>query len=149
MNASICLLYYNIYFGVKFPAEGASITIEQWLLMVMIIIFPFWSISGWSLLGHLTMFVFLNWQINYCYLGAFLVPYLLMLFICGIPLFFMESCLGQFGGTGCITMFRISPLFKGSLNFIHFTDDNNIYWTNIWTILFNFYFRCGLRHCCR
>ncbi|XP_011304951.1 sodium- and chloride-dependent glycine transporter 2 isoform X2 [Fopius arisanus] len=26
----------------------------------------------------------------------------------------MESCMGQFGGTGCITMFRMSPLFKGA-----------------------------------
>lgn len=53
--------------------------------------------------------------------GAFLVPYLLMLFLCGIPLFFMESSIGQFGGTGCITMFRTSPIFKGFLfqNTIH------------------------------
>ncbi|KAK0074628.1 hypothetical protein PV326_012278, partial [Microctonus aethiopoides] len=58
------------------------------------------------------------WRFPYlCYRnggGAFLVPYLLMLFICGVPLFFMESCMGQFGGTGCITMFRMSPLFKGA-----------------------------------
>ncbi|CAH1996178.1 unnamed protein product [Acanthoscelides obtectus] len=39
--------------------------------------------------------------------GAFLVPYLLMLFLCGIPLFFMESALGQFSSTGCITVFKI------------------------------------------
>ncbi|XP_012274916.1 sodium- and chloride-dependent glycine transporter 1 [Orussus abietinus] len=58
------------------------------------------------------------WRFPYlCYRnggGAFLVPYLLMLFLCGIPLFFMESSMGQFGGTGCITMFRMSPLFKGA-----------------------------------
>lgn len=41
------------------------------------------------------------------------MPYLLMLFLCGIPLFFMETSLGQFAGTGCITIFRIAPLFKG------------------------------------
>lgn len=50
-------------------------------------------------------------------LGAFLVPYLLMLFLCGIPLFFMEMCLGQFSSTGCITMFRIAPLLKGKIIF--------------------------------
>ncbi|XP_014238805.1 sodium- and chloride-dependent glycine transporter 1-like [Trichogramma pretiosum] len=58
------------------------------------------------------------WRFPYlCYRnggGAFLVPYLLMLFLCGIPLFFMESSMGQFGSTGCITMFRMSPLFKGA-----------------------------------
>lgn len=58
------------------------------------------------------------WRFPYlCYRnggGAFLVPYLLMLWLCGIPLFFMETTLGQFGSTGCITIFRISPLFKGA-----------------------------------
>ncbi|XP_015521618.1 sodium- and chloride-dependent glycine transporter 1-like isoform X1 [Neodiprion pinetum] len=58
------------------------------------------------------------WRFPYlCYRnggGAFLVPYLLMLFLCGIPLFYMESSIGQFGGTGCITMFRTSPIFKGA-----------------------------------
>lgn len=42
------------------------------------------------------------------------MPYLLMLFLCGIPLFFMETCLGQFSSTGCLTIFRIAPLFKGN-----------------------------------
>ncbi|KAK7867663.1 hypothetical protein R5R35_011546 [Gryllus longicercus] len=58
------------------------------------------------------------WRFPYlCYRnggGAFLVPYLLMLFLCGIPLFFMETALGQFASTGCITIFRICPLFKGA-----------------------------------
>ncbi|XP_026468869.1 LOW QUALITY PROTEIN: sodium-dependent proline transporter-like, partial [Ctenocephalides felis] len=57
------------------------------------------------------------WRFPYlCYRnggGAFLVPYFLMLPLCGLPLFFMELCIGQFSGTGCITMFKISPLFKG------------------------------------
>ncbi|KAJ9580325.1 hypothetical protein L9F63_004018, partial [Diploptera punctata] len=58
------------------------------------------------------------WRFPYlCYRnggGAFLVPYLLMLGLCGIPLFFMETSLGQFANTGCITLFRICPLFKGA-----------------------------------
>lgn len=57
------------------------------------------------------------WRFPYlCYRnggGAFLVPYLSMLFICGIPLYFMETCWGQFGTTGCLTMFKMAPLFKG------------------------------------
>ncbi|XP_035774254.1 sodium- and chloride-dependent glycine transporter 2-like [Anopheles albimanus] len=58
------------------------------------------------------------WRFPYlCYRnggGAFLVPYLLMLALCGIPLFFLEVCLGQFSGTGCVTVFKIVPLLKGA-----------------------------------
>ncbi|XP_063230449.1 sodium- and chloride-dependent glycine transporter 1 [Bacillus rossius redtenbacheri] len=58
------------------------------------------------------------WRFPYlCYRnggGAFLVPYLLMLFLCGIPLFLMETTLGQFSSRGCVTVFAISPLFKGA-----------------------------------
>ncbi|XP_067624068.1 sodium- and chloride-dependent glycine transporter 1 [Eurosta solidaginis] len=58
------------------------------------------------------------WRFPYlCYRsggGAFLVPYLLMLFCCGIPLFFMEIVMGQFSSVGCIGVFRLAPLFKGA-----------------------------------
>lgn len=58
------------------------------------------------------------WRFPYlCYRnggGAFLIPYLLVLLFCGIPLFFMETCWGQFANTGCITMFKMTPLFKGA-----------------------------------
>ena len=51
-----------------------------------------------------------NWQ---SLSGAFLIPYFLML-ICGaIPLFYMELCLGQFHRAGAITVWKISPIFKG------------------------------------
>lgn len=59
------------------------------------------------------MKMFLLLTLLFCDIGAFLVPYLLMLFLCGIPLFFLETSLGQFASTGCITVFKISPLFKG------------------------------------
>ncbi|PSN53224.1 Sodium- and chloride-dependent glycine transporter 1 [Blattella germanica] len=58
------------------------------------------------------------WRFPYlCYRnggGAFLVPYLLMLGLCGIPLFFMETSLGQFASTSCITLFNICPLLQGA-----------------------------------
>lgn len=57
------------------------------------------------------------WRFPYlCYRsggGAFLVPYILFLVICGMPLFFLELSFGQFASLGPVTIWKISPLFKG------------------------------------
>lgn len=54
----------------------------------------------------------LNWM---SFTGAFLLPYLVMLIFCGLPLFYMELALGQFQRCGCLTVWnRICPAFKGS-----------------------------------
>lgn len=46
--------------------------------------------------------------------GAFLIPYVCMLFLCGMPLFFMELALGQFVSLGPVTSWAaICPLAKG------------------------------------
>nr|XP_046264542.1 sodium- and chloride-dependent GABA transporter 2-like [Scatophagus argus] len=46
--------------------------------------------------------------------GIFLIPYVLFLFTCGIPIFFLEISLGQLTGQGGITCWRkICPLFEG------------------------------------
>lgn len=51
---------------------------------------------------------------NYCFSGAFLVPYTIMLLVGGIPLFYMELALGQFNRKGAITCWgRLCPIFKG------------------------------------
>jgi len=57
------------------------------------------------------------WRFPYlCYRnggGAFLIPYFTFLVICGMPLFMLEICFGQFGSLGPISIWRVCPLFKG------------------------------------
>jgi len=46
--------------------------------------------------------------------GAFIIPYVLMLLVLGLPVFFLELSIGQYASLGCIALFdRLSPLFKG------------------------------------
>ena len=46
-------------------------------------------------------------------LAVFLIPYIFFLILCGMPLFFLEASFGQFASLSPITIWRISPLFKG------------------------------------
>ncbi|BFZ19809.1 hypothetical protein BsWGS_22848 [Bradybaena similaris] len=45
--------------------------------------------------------------------GAFLIPFFFFLLLCGIPLFYMEVCLGQFSGTSSLFVWKLCPLVKG------------------------------------
>ncbi|CAD5208801.1 unnamed protein product [Bursaphelenchus xylophilus] len=46
--------------------------------------------------------------------GAFLIPYLIMLCVGGLPMFYMELVMGQFHKSGCLSIWkRICPMFKG------------------------------------
>jgi solute carrier family 6 GABA transporter-like protein 6/8/11/12/13 len=49
-----------------------------------------------------------------CTIGAFFIPYILYLVSCGIPLFILETALGQYTSQGGITCWRkICPVFEG------------------------------------
>uniref|UniRef100_A0A8B9JKX8 Transporter n=1 Tax=Astyanax mexicanus TaxID=7994 RepID=A0A8B9JKX8_ASTMX len=45
--------------------------------------------------------------------GAFLIPYVIMLSIAGLPLFFLESSFGQFCSQGPINVWKAVPILQG------------------------------------
>ncbi|XP_076755461.1 sodium-dependent nutrient amino acid transporter 1 isoform X1 [Xylocopa sonorina] len=45
--------------------------------------------------------------------GAFLVPYIIVLFIVGKPIYYMEMILGQFSSRSCVEVWSVSPAFRG------------------------------------
>jgi len=49
--------------------------------------------------------------------GAFLFPFIIMLVILGLPLLFLETAFGQFASTGVISIWKVSPIFKGKFSF--------------------------------
>ncbi|XP_012941783.1 sodium- and chloride-dependent glycine transporter 1, partial [Aplysia californica] len=69
------------------------------------------SMLGYAVgLGNIWRFPFL------CYRnggGAFILPYLLMLCVVGLPLFYLEVCLGQFCSRGAAKCWEFAPIFKG------------------------------------
>ncbi|XP_058795199.1 sodium-dependent nutrient amino acid transporter 1-like isoform X2 [Phymastichus coffea] len=45
--------------------------------------------------------------------GAFLVPYLVVLFLVGKPCYYMETIVGQFGGRSCVKLWSCAPILRG------------------------------------
>ncbi|KAI8120517.1 hypothetical protein FF38_10479 [Lucilia cuprina] len=45
--------------------------------------------------------------------GAFLIPYIIVLFLVGKPIYYLEMILGQFSSRGSVKVFEYSPIMKG------------------------------------
>jgi len=47
--------------------------------------------------------------------GVFFIPYFLMLFLVGIPLFYTELGMGQYSGEGTLGVWKCFPCAKGTV----------------------------------
>lgn len=46
-------------------------------------------------------------------IGAFFIPYILMVVFVGMPIFFLELSIGQYSSCGPVTAYRFCPLLAG------------------------------------
>lgn len=68
----------------------------------------------YSDLLSVVMYLLKSTDMHFIFPGAFLIPYILMVFIIGLPIFFAELFLGQYTGVGPNQAFhRIAPIFQG------------------------------------
>uniref|UniRef100_A0A3P8UYE7 Transporter n=1 Tax=Cynoglossus semilaevis TaxID=244447 RepID=A0A3P8UYE7_CYNSE len=69
------------------------------------------SLVGYAVgLGNIWRFPYLSYKNGG---GAFIIPYLLSLILCAIPVIFLETAMGQFCSQGPVNMWRAVPLLQG------------------------------------
>ncbi len=56
-------------------------------------------------------------QSNYfwcCIGGAFVIPYVIVLFLVGKPVYYLEMLVGQFSSRGSLQVFDFAPIMRGT-----------------------------------
>uniref|UniRef100_A0A8C4NE20 Transporter n=1 Tax=Eptatretus burgeri TaxID=7764 RepID=A0A8C4NE20_EPTBU len=123
---------------VKRPQSGnrRSLPRESWTNNVEFLLATIGSVVG---LGNIWRFPYLCYQNGG---GAFLVPYVLMLLLCGIASLYMEMAVGQYSRRGPYHMLsQFCPLFKGlGLVVITVSSISNAYYIIIvvWSMFYLF-----------
>lgn len=78
------------------------------IIIILIIIECGWNITKLVADTHVSIVFFII-------SGAFLIPYLTMLGIAGIPIFLLEVSLGQFASQGPVSVWKCIPALQGKL----------------------------------
>ncbi|ALC44969.1 blot, partial [Drosophila busckii] len=69
------------------------------------------------------------------YGSAYLVPYLVLLFLVGLPMILLEISVGQFLGQGAAHTWRASPIFKGACIISRFASWISAIWVSLQAVL--------------
>ncbi|KAM8709089.1 hypothetical protein ACLKA7_015976 [Drosophila subpalustris] len=69
------------------------------------------------------------------YGSAYLVPYLILLFLVGLPMILLEISVGQFLGQGAAHTWRASPIFKGACIISRFASWVSAIWISLQAVL--------------
>lgn len=56
--------------------------------------------------------------------GAFLLPYLIVLFVIGRPLYYLEMVIGQFSSRNSIDVYDLCPVFRGKVNTLNILNSS-------------------------
>lgn len=54
--------------------------------------------------------------------GAFVIPYIIVLFLVGRPIYYLEMVVGQFSSRSSINVFDLCPLTRGTYTYSALTD---------------------------
>ena len=95
-------------------------------------------------LGHLDCKYVIDLDINLVFdldlAGAFLIPYVIMMILIGMPLLFMEYAFGQYFGVGGLTIFKkVCPMLQGECAFQPFKDATFPAYTFFAEVLYQFF----------
>ncbi|XP_017096052.2 sodium- and chloride-dependent neutral and basic amino acid transporter B(0+) isoform X1 [Drosophila bipectinata] len=69
------------------------------------------------------------------YGSAYLVPYVVLLFLVGLPMVLLEISVGQFLGQGAAHTWRASPIFKGACIISRFASWLSAIWVSLQAVL--------------
>ena len=93
--------------------EGSGVQRQQWSSGIEFLMSCIAMSVG---LGNIWRFPFIAFNNGG---GAFLIPYIVVLFLIGKPLYYLEMCMGQFVAGGPVHVWKISPALKGKLTAVN------------------------------